>query len=200
MIISAVDLVWNKKLVKGEMARKISHILTGLVVAFSPYFLTWREMQIAWIIALLFLAVVRATGLIKSLYDVDRRSLGDVVGPFTLGVLTLFEPDPLIFTVATLYLTLSDGLAAIVGTRYGKGNSYKVVGATKSIAGTAAFLVVSVLIALGVLLCTDTFQPSIGLLVVVLPVANTVVENVAGYGLDNVAVPVFVFSYLHLLQ
>ena len=73
---------------------------------------------------------------------------------------------------------------------FGRSNSYKVFGSTKSIAGSATVFVVS----LSILVIKTTVAHahiSYGVLIFASLVA-TAVENVAIYGLDNLFLPIVV--------
>jgi dolichol kinase len=94
-------------------------------------------------------------------------------------------------------MSLADGLAAIVGTKLGAGNQYFVFGHRKSVAGTATFAAISVLIFVGYFAVvpfafTWWFVPVVA--------AATVLENVAVEGLDNLLVPLLVAVCLNVAR
>jgi dolichol kinase len=88
-------------------------------------------------------------------------------------------------------MSLADGLAAVVGTWYGRGNTYRVLSHAKSVAGTATFIVVSALILAAYAAFGSGSLP--GLREAAAAVAGAaILENLGLYGLDNLLVPLFV--------
>ncbi len=187
------EFLAKHKLLQGESARKFAHTTTGLYGATWPFFMTWRQIQIIWVVCMILLVVSRRVLIIKSVYQVERSSYGDILGPFTLGALTLFEPNPVVFSAAVLHVALADGFAALLGVKYGKKNRYRVFGSTKSVVGTATFLTVSLLINFSFWASGLHGFGEVGINAILLASGGaTLLENVAGLGFDNVAVPVYV--------
>jgi phytol kinase len=91
--------------------------------------------------------------------------------------------------VALLQMSLADGFAAIVGTRFGRDNKYHLLGHNKSVVGTATFLFVSLAILIGYSTGVHTLAASI---ILFGALAATMLENIAPFGLDNVTVPLFI--------
>lgn len=186
LIILAVEWLWRRGKLRGEYARKTVHILLSVSLAFMPLYLSWNLIQIGAILSILGVVLLRTTKQIQSVYDVKRSSLGDVVGPLAIAIIAFLEPSRSLFAAVVLHIGLADGLAAVVGTRFGKSNQYVVLGSKKSWAGTATFFVCSFMITLGLIM----FGPAIGFatlwpLLVLLPMATTLVENFGVYGSDN---------------
>lgn len=183
------ELLWRMKIIKGEYARKAVHILISLSIAFTPYYLSWQQIQLLGTIGLAGAIGVRLSGLFKGAYDIKRKSLGDIFGPAAILAVAFMEPHPALFMAVMLHTGVADGVAAIVGTSYGEGNSYKVLGYTKSVAGTAGFFATSLLataglIAFGGIGSFGELWP----LLIILPLATTIIENIGVYGVDNVLI------------
>ena len=92
----------------------------------------------------------------------------------------------------------------MVGKHWGKNNEYKVFGKkalTKSIAGTAAFVVLAyVSLLIGALLGgADYLQQNVMLALVILPVLATIFENTMPYGFDNLFSPLVATILLNSL-
>jgi phytol kinase len=102
----------------------------------------------------------------------------------------LIATDKWVFTAAMLHLSVADGLAAVVGLGWGEKNSYKVFGRTKSIAGSAAFLIASICI-LGLFAIFGHSNTSI-LTYLWLPLVATATENLAVQGTDNLVMPMVI--------
>lgn len=200
-IVLTVEVLWRAKIVAGEYARKIVHILAGTVVAFLPYFLNWRELELLGTLGIVGVLFVRFSGLFRSWYDVNRVSWGDLIGSAFFVGLAFFEPSKIVFMGAVLHVSLADGFAAVVGTKYGKSSQYKVLGCTKSRAGTATFFVVSLLIMTGLMLFAQTTEPIPYVALLLVPLATTAGENFSMYGIDNAvisSVVLVLFSALNI--
>ena len=94
-------------------------------------------------------------------------------------------------------MSLADGFAAVIGTRYGQRFRYIVFGHAKSILGTLTFFVVSALILLG--FSRESGQHLTAVFIFDLSVGASAIENLGVAGLDNLLVPVLVASALHFL-
>lgn len=200
VLLVVTEALWRAGKLEAEASRKTIHIGTGVIIAFWPYFLSWGV--IAGLM-LLFLAVVlvsRKLSIFKSIHSVERLTRGEVLYPVGIGLCALLQPAPWVFTLAILHLALADGIAAIVGTRYGKRTRYFLLSHGKSAAGSLAFFTTSFAIfALGSLLVPDNGLPPVygGFLLAAL--ALTLIENVSWYGLDDVTVPVSAIVVVTLL-
>ena len=87
-------------------------------------------------------------------------------------------------------MSLADGMAAIIGTRYGNRQKYAIFGNTKSVIGTLTFFTFSLLVLLGFSRYSHisiTLFWAIGV-----AGAASIIENLAIRGLDNLLVPVVV--------
>jgi phytol kinase len=193
-VLVASEIWWHHKRPHNEFSRKFIHITVGTFAAFWPYFLSWNEIMF---LSLAFLIVVSASqfiGLFKAIHSVERPTWGEVCFAITVGVLAALTPEPLIFTAALLHISLSDGLAALVGIKFGRGNEYKVFGHKKSRAGSAAFFGSSLAI-LGGYAFLSVDAPHL-LILLGLAAAATALENVAVRGIDNLAVPLLIAATL----
>jgi len=191
-----VELIWRSGRLHAEYSRKVIHILTGSYVAFWPYFI--ERKQILLLVAALFLTILlsRSLQLFRSIHQVKRTTFGDLLFPLALAVAALVAESDIIFTAVVLHMSLADGLAAVIGTRWGKGNAYSVFGGIKSVVGTLTFIVVSGGIVLTVLAGSN--QPLLPA-VVLIPLGAAVLENIGAYGLDNVFVTGFVLIVLNAM-
>jgi dolichol kinase len=97
-------------------------------------------------------------------------------------------------------VALADGFAALVGVRFGKSNTYKILSNSKSIAGTATFFVVSVLIMMGVIIFGGAdISISLGALLLVSS-STTLVENLAFSSIDNTLIILTVVGLFKVLN
>ena len=188
------ELWWRLKKPHDEFSRKFIHITVGTFAAFWPYFLTWNEiilLSIAFVAAVVF---SRYFGVFRAIHAVERPTWGEVCFAVAVGTLAVTTREPLIYMAALLHMGLADGIAALVGTAYGKKNSYRVWGQRKSIAGSMAFFLVSLIILIGY----GTISPVMLHPAVLVAVAGaaTALENLAVKGLDNLVVPLMVAGVL----
>lgn len=198
IILIANELWWRKKHVHDEFSRKFVHITVGSFVAFWPFFLDWNEIKL---LSIAFIVVVLASKKLKvfqAIHSVQRPTHGELFFALAVGALALISQNEWIYMAAVLQMSLADGLAAVVGTRFGNQTRYMVLGHTKSIHGTLTFFIVSV----AILIVFTAFSGIILSLPIImgLALAASLVENVSVEGIDNLLVPVLTATALHLLS
>ncbi len=181
---------WRRGWLKGELGRKFVHIAIGTFVAFWPFFLDWNEIRLLSLGAFTGVVLSQWLGLFRAVRSVQRPTYGEVFFALAVGLLTLMTNSKGIYAAALLQMSLADGLAAVIGTRFGRDNSYYVLDNRKSVIGTATFLVVSLVLLVGYGAVTGNSLP-VALLASTAVVAAAL-ENVMPYGLDNLAVPLFI--------
>ncbi len=195
------EYLWKKSILKGEASRKFIHIIIGVYGAFWPLYLSWVEIQIIALMALLFIILIRLKGLFNSVYAIKRKSWGDMIGPATIIILSLLQPAEWIFAAAVLHIALADGLAAVLGEKYGKKSRYKIVGNTKSVVGTLTFWIVSVIILVFTVILAPSGLSGLSLPILVwLSAGAAYLENISPYGFDNFLVPMLIYAALQPLQ
>ncbi|MGH7157955.1 MAG: hypothetical protein ACREGD_02655 [Candidatus Saccharimonadales bacterium] len=189
-ILLLAEYLSRYKGLHSELSRKLVHIVGGIFVATWPFFLSWGQIQMLSLLALLAAVLSIKFNVFKSIHAVKRNAVGEVMAALFIGILAFICDDPWIFAAAMLHLSLADGLAAVVGLAYGDNNSYKVLGETRSLAGNAACFFASVGI---MLLYVFVGGASVGVLTLVgLPMLVTVAENFAVKGTDNLIIPLLV--------
>lgn len=193
-VLLLAEYLSRYKGVHSEITRKIVHIGVGVFVAFWPLFLSWQQIQLLSVGLLIAVLISIKFNIFKSVHAVKRNAAGEVLFAIAIWILATIAQDVLIFMTAMLILSLADGLAAIVGQKFGSKNAYKVLGRTKSIAGTLTFFVVSVLV-MAIYIKLSGLPPSF-MLLFWLPVVATVAENAFGHGTDNLVIPLIVVGVL----
>lgn len=191
-ILLAAEWLARRTRIHAELTRKFIHMTVGTIVAFWPYLLTWYQIEL---LSAAFLAVILVSiklNIFTAIHNVDRSAIGEIMFAAVIGLLAFVcsGSDKWVFTAAMLNLSLGDGLAAVIGIGWGDGNQYKVFGKTKSVAGTSAFLLVS----LSVMVAYTHFghAPATALTLLVIPLLATLTENVAVNGTDNLIMPLLV--------
>jgi len=184
------ELWWRSRDVHTEFGRKFIHVTVGGFVAFWPFFLSWRQIEL---LSLAFLVVVIASKylrLFQAIHSVQRPTLGELFFAVAVGSVALVTHDKWIYAAALMQMAFADGLAAIIGVQYGNRLKYLIFKHPKSAVGTLTFFVVS----LAVMLAYGHYSGvsvTIGYALLVSALA-TALENVAVFGLDNLLVPLLV--------
>src|SRR3990167_8005707 len=140
------EYLYRKRTIHVEKTRKFTHITVGTFVAFWPFFLSFRAIQ--WISLFLLVAVLisKKLQLFRSIHAVERKSWGEALFAIGIGASALLTNNKWVFMAAILHLSIADGLAAIIGKKFGGKYSYKIAGHTKTLAGSTAFWLASVII------------------------------------------------------
>ena len=191
LILLAGEIGWRRHWLKGELGRKFVHITVGSFVAFWPFFMTWTDIRL---LSVAFLAVVITSDrlkIFKAVHSAQRPTFGEICFALVVGALTFVTHSKGIYAAALLQMSLADGLAAVVGTRYGGNNKYHILSHTKSVAGTMAFIVTSAAIFMGYAAFSSAGLPTFGEAVVGV-IGAAVLENIGLFGLDNLIVPLFI--------
>ncbi len=134
-----------------EVTRKLVHVLTGILIFFSPFFMT-SKIPLIWL-AVLFIIVnyvgIR-TGKLKGMHDTRRRSYGTVFYPLTFLILVLicWDNHKTIIMLSMLILALADAAAAIVGENLKTPHEYQLSRDKKSFEGSFVMFITSFLVVL----------------------------------------------------
>lgn len=197
LLLVLSEILWRAKLLRGEAARKLLHIIIGSYVATWPFFISFAEIEKLSVALFVVVTLSHYLHIFHAIIDVKRRSLGDLLYAIGIGVTAILVRNPWIFAVAILHLSISDGLAGLVGNKYGKGNTYKVLGKTKSLVGSGVFALSSLLILLAIV--PAHLHITLGPLLILLPLTAVLVENIGVFGTDNVLVPLLFVLALNTL-
>ncbi|MEI7682755.1 MAG: hypothetical protein WCJ24_00445 [Candidatus Saccharibacteria bacterium] len=196
-ILASSELLWRKKVIKGENARKFVHILVGTFVAFWPYFMSWQQIQFMSLAFLVVVVISMQKHIFHAVHAVNRQTWGEFFFPIGVGISALIMPAPIVFSAAILHLSVADGLAAVIGKKYGKNHQYKIGNYSKTLAGTLAFFLTSLIIVyITVILSGSQITLALVPLLICLPLAATAVENIAIAGTDNIFVPLLIIVVL----
>jgi phytol kinase len=133
----------------------------------------------------------------RAIHTVQRPTWGELFFALAVGAVTFITQDKWIYAAALLQMSLADGFAAVMGTRYGQRFRYIVFGHAKSILGTFTFLVVSA--AILAWFARESGQHLKWTFILDLSVVASMIENVGVAGLDNLLVPVVVAAALQFL-
>jgi len=190
ILLTCNELWWRKHPIHSELSRKFIHVTVGSFVAFWPYFLSWRQIQLLSIAFLLGIAVSKYFNIFQAIHSVQRPTWGEILFALAVGANTLITHNKAIYAAALLQMSLADGMAAIVGTRYGNRQKYAIFGYTKSVLGTLTFFLISFAILVGFSHYSNTHL-TLAWITGIAAIA-CFIENLAIRGLDNLLVPLVV--------
>lgn len=178
----ALLLLISEKLLKKypTFSRKFLHIMVGNILFILPLF-TSREMitflAAAPFILLTFLMSPYSPLKIKDRISSSGHGLGLVYYAISWTVLAFFFYDqPWVIAVGIAAMSYGDGVASLIGERFGK-RKYNISGDTKSIEGSLAMFLV-LIATLGVVLGYYQVLPPNYLIVVVVALVATVFEGI----------------------
>ncbi len=185
-----------------EWSRKVVHIGTGAVVLLAWVFAIPRDFALgAAALVTVGTALNHRFRLLPAIEDVGRHSYGTIAyGASITILLALFWPQqPLPVAAGVLVMACGDGLAGLVGPQI-LSPRWKLFGQTKSLAGTAAMALTSWLVLallIGVAHATGASAPGL-VAAAVIAVAATGLEQLSGFGFDNLSVPLATASLWQL--
>jgi phytol kinase len=200
IVLVVSELSWRKHKLSDELTRKIVHISVAAFVAFWPFYINYKQIQLVSVAFLIVILLSRYLHIFKGILHVKRRTYGDLFFPISIFILALLEPQPLIFMIALLHIGFADGVAALIGKRFGKDNQYKLFGHIKSIAGTLTFIIISYAILLTVkIIKPDEIASLTWINLLILPPILAFVENISTFGADDLTVPLALLVILKWL-
>lgn len=191
-----------KKILKGEYLRKFFHISAVSFIAFWPWLISWRWIQVLAVGILGFMLAARYLDIFRYHGRIHRVTYGDIFLALAILVSSFIAGNKIFFALAILEVALADGLAAVIGISYVKKWGYRVFGYKKTVIGTMVFWLVSIGILTGGLLAVhDLFSyKEYYYLLLLLPPLLTILENLAVLGVDNLIIPLITIAALRLFQ
>lgn len=204
LLILAISLVAQKKaLFSEETTRKFVHIGVSNYWFIAMHFFTnniWAS-----IVPIIFIVVNSLSyrySLISSMErsEKDLAGLGTVYYPISLTILALVTfssfSQPYVGALGILTMGYGDGLAAAIGSKYGK-MKLRFGDGKKTVLGTATMFIVTFVIISGIL---TVYRPDQSLLVALfLAFVGTFLELLTPNGLDNLTLPLgisFIYQWL----
>lgn len=179
------------KIVNSEITRKVVHIGAGNVILFAWWLKIPAVVGIGS--SILFSAITLLSyrfPILPGIDSVGRKSLGTFFYAVSIGVLIAYfwRHHPQFAVIGILIMTWGDGLAALIGQRWGH-HPYKLWGVQKSWEGSIAMLLVSW--AVSSLILLSIYGLSWQTWVIALGVAITAagLEAFSKLGIDNLTVP-----------
>ena len=178
--------------INGERTRSMVHVLSALLALGLPYLFgsPWPVVMLAIVFTLSMVASERL-GLLGSIHDVRRRTVGAAM--FPLGIAAAYTlTGGLVpgYPIAVLALGLGDPAAAMAGRRFAHGYA-AVWGTRRSLEGSIVACLVASVVTIVVLAVDGGMDPSSWApTALAVGVAVALAEATSPLGFDNVAIPV----------
>jgi len=176
------------------LTRKAAHMGGALIAFLSPLFLNQKEIIIISILFAVALYFTRRTSFFSSIHAVNRTTLGEVFLPLGVLLCALFflPEETSAFQFGVLVMGISDGLAGLIGERFGT-HRIQLFNSKKTIEGTGVFFITC-------LILTFFFIPGIDYRLLMIPLILTTMEFFLEYGLDNLMLPIAASSLIRFLN
>ena len=185
-----------------ELVRKVVHIGTGnvLLIAWWLHIPTWLCVSAG----VTFTAIALAshhTNILPMLNDVGRKTYGVFYYALSITILValLWDSHPQYAVLGVMVMSWGDGMAALIGKRFGK-HTFVHLGNTRSIEGSLAMFVTSLMMVnliLGLAHGIHLYD-----LFIAIPVAAiaALLEAFSPGGTDNLSVPLSSAALSYFLQ
>jgi phytol kinase len=192
IVLVVAELVARFTPLGKEVSRKIVHIGVGNVILLAWWLdiPTWIGVTTAVLSGVATLLSYWYP-LLLSVSGVGRKSWGTFFYSVSIGLLmAYFWPRGLQShaVLGVLVMTWGDGLAALIGQRFGK-HGYEVLGMTKSWEGTATMAIASAIVCSTILIPTYGLSWPIGIISMLVAIVATGLEAFSKFGIDNLTVP-----------
>lgn len=176
-----------------EIVRKVVHIGTGNVILLA----WWLHIPaIVGISASILAGTITLLSyrfpILPGINSVGRRSFGTFFYSVSIGILVAWFwhlQQPHYAALGILVMAWGDGLAAVIGQRFGK-HKYKLFGGQKSWEGSSTMAVVSYFICSLILLSVQGNSWQTWVISLVVALVATGLETVSFMGVDNLTVPI----------
>lgn len=201
-LLIIAELFGKYRILKGEYHRKFLHITAGSFIAFWPWLVSWRSIEIFGLAALAVMLANRYLDFLNYRGRIGRATYGDIFLALAVFLAARLTHNKIFFMLAILEVALADGLAAVAGRAYEKNWSYRILRNKKTVIGSMVFWLASVCILGAGLLAAHgqiTYQNYL-LVLFLLPPALMIVENLSLLGLDNLFLVLLTIAVLRSIQ
>lgn len=207
LLLAFNELNYRIMKVEGEITRKFAHFTATIAVVPFPYIFSshWYVLILA-IIFFTALFVTQYAKQLKSIHDINRKSIGSYLLPlsiYTTFLMANLLDNKFIYILPMLILGICDPMAAIVGMNMKKNNHQIILfgwDTGKSIYGSGAFFITSFLISLIALYFHyGIFELKTFWIALLAASVGTIAELLSWRGSDNLTIPVSVALVLLLV-
>jgi phytol kinase len=203
MILGIATFLQSKNILKEEGARKFIHIgvsnwwILAMIFFEGENAIWFAIIPPATFIVLNYLSY--RLNILKAMERNGKGSLGTVYFPISLLILVIFTYGILgkeyayIGGIGILIMGYGDGLAAVIGTKYGK---HKLKNG-KSLEGSLTMFIASLVVSLVLLGISSV--PNVIIYSLAIASISTIIEYFTTRGLDNLTVPLGASLFYYLL-
>ena len=196
-LLLVINEYWWKHTKKiSEINRKFVHITVGSLVAFLPFLISWQDIRYLSLGFIIIIIISKYFNVFEAIHAVERPTIGEVFFAVAVGLTTYLTNNKWIYLIAILQMSLADGMAAVVGVKFGLKNRYKVFGQYKSLIGSLSFLFCAFLLLIFYSLAIHNISLS---LLFNLALFLTVIENIGVFGIDNLLIPILTAVFLGII-
>ena len=205
-LLIATELIYRRLGLKGEITRKFAHLTATLSTVTFPYLFTdhWYVL-ILGIIFFIILFVSRHGTQLKSIHDIDRKSVGSYMLPVAIYIAFLISvklENSFLFILPMLILAICDPIAGLLGLNFQTFNSkihifgFKL---KKTWLGSGSFFVSAFIISsIAIYVNRMAFDLKTFWLAIGVAMVSTLTEMFSWRGLDNLLIPLSVVLMLIL--
>ncbi len=202
LVIGISTFLQKKGILGEEGARKFIHIgVSNWWILAMIFFKGENAVWFAIIAPITFIILNYLSyrlNLLKAMERGGKGNLGTVYFPISLLILVIISfgilERPEFGAFGILILGYGDGLAAVIGKKYGK----KQLMFGKSLEGTLTMFIASLIVSSVLLLVTTTLSTWI-LIALIISLSATLIELFTPKGLDNLSVPLGTSVILYLI-
>lgn len=179
---------------KVEFTRKFVHFSGGMVtLSFSYIFESHWAVLIMCVAFVSILYGSKKLNLLSSVHGIKRPSSGGILFPiavYSTRIFAMYNNQPHFYLIGILILSISDSMAALVGTSYGK-FLFLIEKERKSLEGTLIFFLLTFLITEVVLLHLTSLDAAKATLTgIYVAILVTGFELLSLKGTDNLFIPI----------
>jgi phytol kinase len=185
-----------------ELVRKVVHIGTGnvLLIAWWLHIPTWLCLGSGVIFSAIALAS-HYTNILPMLNDVGRKTYGVFYYALSITVLValLWERYPQYAVIGIMVMSWGDGMAALIGKRFGK-HTFVNWGNKRSYEGSFAMFATSLVVTLSILGITHGIRANDIFVAIPVSAIAALLEAYSPGGTDNLSVPLSSAGLSYFLQ
>jgi phytol kinase len=200
------ELIYRRLGLKGEITRKFAHFTATLSTVTFPYLFTdHRYVLVLALIFFIILFISRNGTQLKSIHDIERKSVGSYLLPLSIYLTFLISnllDNKLLYILPIIILAVSDPMAGILGINLKK-NNHKIeifgIKTKKTFLGSGSFLLSSFIISIIALYFNRMiFDFKTFSLALAIAVVATSAELISWRGSDNLFIPMSVIAMMIL--
>jgi phytol kinase len=174
-----------------ELTRKVVHIGSGNVILLA----WWLDISQTVIVSAAIIAAAIAIlsyliPILPSIESVGRKSFGTLFYAISMGILAacFWLNNPQYAVIGILVMAWGDGMAAIIGQRFGR-HQYQIGEVTKSWEGSLAMAGSALIVTGAILLVTAGNSWQTWTITIAVAFVATIAEAFSKLGVDNLTVP-----------